>query len=360
MQDQLNRNPLSVTGTPALVTGALTVDPDQALQFNGTTNSASALDSTSLSVTGSLSLEMFLRLAALPGSTKDIVRKTGSYAVQVNSSGNVIFQLTGTATTTITSNVALTTNRFYHLVCVNNGNYSGVQQFGKTTLGATQFQVDDDNGNNKTVGKFTLLESALLRDVNLSLQYVDEVWPVQMCAVVYADNAGVPGALITKSDVQVLNTPTPQWRAWTWVNFPLTPAVVPAGTYHIGYVADTVAGPLGKSVLVIGSDTTGGTTAKRPDSVTGPSDPFGGVSVSTTNTLAAYCNYTAISRTGFEGKVLMYIDGARNVTANHGAGITNTANTLDVCPALAAQVDEISIWNKPLTSVQVATHYTAH
>jgi hypothetical protein len=79
MRDELNRNPLVVTGTPSLVTGALTVDTDQGLSFNGTTNSASAADSTSLSITGSLSVELFLWLSSLPGSTKDVMRKTGPF-----------------------------------------------------------------------------------------------------------------------------------------------------------------------------------------------------------------------------------------------------------------------------------------
>ena len=144
------------------------------------------------------------------------------------------------------------------------------------------------------------------------------------------------------------------------MNFPLTPAVVPAGTYHIGYIADTQAGPNNKPVLAIGLDAGTGLMSRTSDSVTSPSNPFGTVASSNANTLAAYCDYTAISRTGFEGKVLMYINGARNVSGSYSAGIADTANTFDVCPALSAQVDEISIWNKPLTSVQVATHYTAH
>lgn len=363
MQDQMNRNPLAITGTPTLVAGALTVDPDQALSFNGTTNSGSATDSASLSITGSLSIECFVYLTAYPGSLQNIIVKGNSYGVRVNTSGQLDWIVVGpTSTGNVISNVALQTNRWYHVVCVYNGNYAGVQTFGQATLGAAQFQVDDDNQNNKTVGKFTLLEPAILNNVNVSLQYVDEIWPVQMRGVVYADNPdspGTPGALVTSSDVQLLNPPTPQWRSWTWVPFPLTPAAVPAGVYHIGYVADTVAGIV-KAPLVVGVNTSGGVISQRPDSVSGPSDPFGSVAASNTQTLAAYCGYTAIARTGFEGKVLMYIDGARNTSAAYSGGIADTSNALQVCPTLAARVDEISIWNKPLTSVQVATHYTAH
>lgn len=362
MQDLLNHNTLNITGTPTLVAGALTVDPDQALAFSGPTSYASALDSASLSITGSLSIELFLRLPSLPGSTLDVLRKTGSYSVQVNTSGNVLFNVVnGASSVTVTSNATLSTSTWYHLVCVYDNEYAGAQSFGKTTVGSTTTQVDDGDDNNKAVTRFTLVEPALLQAVNLSLQYTDELWPVQMCAVVYANNAGLPDALVTRSGVQTLSSPTPQWRSATWVNFPLTPAVVPAGTYHLGYVADTIFGGGGaKPVLAIGREATGGLTSRRNDSVSGPSDPFGVVTSSNTDVLAAYCDYTATSRTGNEGKALIYVNGARNISASYSAGIADTANPLEVCPAMAAQVDEISIWNKPLSSVQVATHYTAH
>jgi hypothetical protein len=360
VQDQLNRNPLVVTGTPSLVTGALTVDTNQALQFNGTTNSAAAADSASLSITGSMSIELFLRLTAYPGAPQNVVVKGSSYGVSVDTTGHAnFFVVNGAASAAVTSNVVLATSTWHHIVGVYNGNYAGVQQFGKTTLGSTSAQVDDDNGNNKAVSKYTLAEAALLRTVTVSLQYIDELWPVQMRAVVYSDVAGAPGALVTQSPVLTLYPPTPLWRAWTPVSFPLESVVVPAGNYHIGYIADTVAGVF-KAPLVVGRETTGGTTSRRPDSVTSPSDPFGTVVSSNADQLAIYLDYSAVGRTGNEGKVLLYINGARNVTGVYSGGIADTANTVQVCPTLAAQVDEISIWNRALSSVQIATHYTAH
>lgn len=358
MIDQRNQNPLTVTGTPTLVTGGLTVDTNQALQFNGTTNSAAVTDSASLSITNSLSVELFVRVTALPGTTKDIVRKTGSYAVQMDSSGHILFALNGSVIAT--SSVTLTTNRWYHVVCVYNNEYAGPQQFGKWTAGSQQTQVDDDNGQNKAVGKFTLAEAALLDDVNVSLQYNDEIWPVQMNAVVYADNAGAPAALVTQSGVAELNPPNPQWRTPTWVNFPLTRVVAPAGSYHIGFIADTQSGPLPKAPLTVGSEATGGTTSRRADSVGSPSNPFGTVTSSSGIEMAVYCTYTAIARSGSEGSAVIYVDGAQVASSAYNLGIADTSNALEICPALAALVDEVSIWNRPLTDVQVATHYTAH
>ena len=363
MRDEFNRNPMTMTGTPTLVAGALTVDTNSALSFNGPTSFSSAADSTSLSITGSLSIELFLWLDALPGATRDIVRKTSSYAVQVNSTGRVLFVLNnGASTITLTSNTSLSTGRWYHLVCVYNANYAGVQQFGKSTLGTTTAQVDDDNGNNKAACRFSLLEPALLNTVNLSLQYTDEIWPVEMCGVVYsADTLGNPDRLVTSSPVTVLGPPTPAWRSWTWVSFALTPALVPAGSYFLGYISDTVSGPLPKAPLVIGRETTGGTTRRKPDSVSSPSDPFGTAgTIGNTDELAAYCAYTAVGRTGNEGKALIYLDGALNVSGAYTGGIADNANALEVTPAVAARIDELSIWNKPLTPAQIATHYTAH
>ena len=360
MRDQLNRNTLAITGTPSLVSGALTVDPDQAASFNGPTSFGSASDSTSLSITGSLSIEFFLYLSALPGVMRDVVSKSGSYAVQVNTSGNVLFVVTGpSSSVTVTSNVALSTGRWYHLVCVYNGNYSGLPQLGKATVGTTTQVIDDNNGNNKVVCKATLPETALLTSATMSLQYYDEIWPVQMRAVVYADSAGSPGQLVTMSDVVLLNQPTPQWRQATLVAFPLNPVVVPAGTYYIGFAADTQAG-IPKPALAIACDSTGGNTFYTNDDVTNVDTTFGTVNFATTQVLGAYCDYTAVGRTGNEGKALIYIDGARNISATYSGGIADTANALQVCPSLAAQVDELSIWNKALSSVQIATHYTAH
>ncbi len=359
MRDEMNTNTLTVTGTPTLVDGALTVDADQALEFSGPTSYASALDSTSLSITGSLSIELFLNLASLPGSTKDVVRKTGSYAVQVDSTGHVLFVVTGASTSvTVTSSTALGTGTWYHLVCVYNGEYSGTPRFGKTTVGSSSVGLEDDNANNKLVTKFTLLEPALLTRVNMALQYTDEIWSASSCGVVYSDDAGVPDALVAASDVVTLSPPNPAYRAWTWVGWPVS-AVVPAGDYHLGMVNDTI-GPAGKIAIFASRDTTGGVTSRRNDSATGPSNPFGSVSSTTTENISTYCDYTAISRTGEEGKALIYLNGARNVSSAYTGGIADTANALEITPAMAAEVDEVSVWNRALTPVQIATHYNAH
>ncbi len=384
MRDQMNRNPMSIVGVPTLVEGALTVDPDEALAFGGGGGGTSEYgdadygddpyggtslpggasygvcsDSVSLSITGSLSLECFVKLAAYPSTTQAFCGKPYSYNGWITSTGHVMFDVENPTPVSVTSSDALALDTWHHIVCVYNGEYSGASIFGKTSLGSGSAQVDDDNGNNKAASRFTLPETALLESVSISLQYVDEIWPVDMCAVVYADSAGVPGALVTKSAVQTLNPPTPAWRSWTWVNFPLTPAVVPAGNYHIGYVSDTVAG-ISKAPLIVGRDSSGGLTSRRPDSVSGPSDPFLPAITSNADRLAVYCDYTPVSRTGHEGKILIYINGALNASAAYSGGVLDTAYGFYACPELVAELDELSVWNRPLTDVQIATHYTAH
>lgn len=359
----MNANALAVTGTPTLVTGALTADTDQALTFNGTTNSASATDSASLSITGSLSLELFVKLSAYPGSTQAILTKSGSYSVSVTSTGFVQFQIVGpSVTTTLLSNVALATGVYNHIACVYNANYSGAQRFGKSTNGAIQVGIDDGDGNNTAVTSTTLLEQGLLRSVTMLLQYFDEIRPVSMSADVYADDGtGVPGVLVTKSDALTLSPPLPVWRSPTPVTFQIAPVIVPAGTYYLGYTADTLEDPGPKSVLQIGADATGGSTSYRASDTPGsPANPFGAATTTTTNVLAAYCDYTATSRSGLEGKALIYLNGALNVSTARTDTISDTANALQICPSLAATVDEVSVWNKPLSSVQIAQHYTAH
>ena len=360
MQDQLNRNPLNVTGTPTLVSGALTVDTNQAVSLSGPTHFFQATDSPSLSPTSSMSVECFVKVAAYPGGSGGIVGKNSAYGLSMDAAGHVLFSInSGVTSLAVTSTVVLSLNTWYHLVGVYNGNYAGTPRFGEAAQGTTSAQVEDDNTNNKAVGKFALLETGLLTNVSILLQYIDEIWPVQMRAVVYSDNAGEPDALVTSSPIQVLNPPNPAWRVWTWVNFPLAPAVVPAGAYHVGYIADTIAG-ISKSPLVVSRDTVGGIASRRPDSISSPSDPFDSVSVSNTDNLSINCNYTPVGRTGNEGKVLLYINGSRNVSGVYSAGVADNANAVQVASNMAAQVDEVSIWDKALTPVQIATHYTAH
>lgn len=363
MIDEMRRNPVTVSGSPTTTPGALTIDQDLALTFPNAA-SASAADSASLSITGSLSIELFLKLSAIPGATKTILRKTGSYTIQVNSSGKLLFVVeNGASNATVTSSATLTTDVWYQIVCVCNQNYNGVQQFGRSTSSyPTGAQVDDTNGNNKAVSKFTLSELALLTSVTMNIWFIDEIYAVTMIPVIYTDAAGVPSTLVARGAGKVLYPPSPAWRATSWINFPLEPAVAPAGDYHLGYVSDTTGIGAAKAPLVIGNVATGGTTSKRPDDITSPDTSFGSVVVSNANIYDVYCDYTALARTGREGKASIYLNGAFDNSANYTAGIADTANSLEFFPDadFAASLDEVSVWDRALSDVEVALHRLAH
>jgi len=360
MIDQRNTNPMTVTGTPTLVAGALSLDTNQGLLFNGPTSFYQATDSTSLSITGSLSLEFFVKFASLPGSTKDIVSKASSYAAQLNTSGKLLFRIdNGGSNVTVTSNATLSTGTWYHIVCVLNQGYAGAQTFGETADGATTMFLEDDNGSNKVVNKFTLPEAAILNTVSTRIQYFDEIWAVQARAVVYTDSGGVPNNLVTFSEMQTLNIPNPAWRTMTTIAFPLAPVVVQPGDYNIGLITDTVAG-IPKVALQVSLDTSGGDLVKRPDSVSGnPADPFGAPVTSNDDVMTIWCDYTAIARTGFEGTAAVYINGAFDNSAAYTSGIADNANALQISPSAAFNVDEVSVWNRVLTPLEIATHYLA-
>lgn len=356
MLDQMNRNPMTVSGSPPLVDGLLTIDTDQALQFDGSTDSASAADSPSLSITGSLSLELLIELPSIPGSTKTIYAKAGSYTIQVNSSGKLLFKVeNGASSVTVTSVATLLANVPYLVGCVYNEGYSGTEQFGQASHGADSARqaVNDDT---KYVTSFELPETALLNTVYLSLNYPDEVHAVDVIALVYADEAGAPGALVAQSAPQNINDES-LWRNPTFVAFPVA-AVVPAGTYWLGFMG---LDPYPGAGLYVTGASSGGTTKSGADTFSdGAEDPFGTVAGTTADLLSVYATYSAVGRTGLEGKAAIYLNGAVDQSAAYTDGIADTANAFQHATTDAAVIaDELSIWDRALTAVEFANHYRA-
>lgn len=108
-------------GAPTLVAGALAHDTDQASSFDGA-RYGSVPDSPSLSPTAEVAIECWIKLSALPGSTKSAVEKGGAYSLAIDSAGHVLFSVTGSeSTATATSSTALSTGLWYHVV----GSYDG-------------------------------------------------------------------------------------------------------------------------------------------------------------------------------------------------------------------------------------------
>jgi hypothetical protein len=362
-----------MTGTPALVSSLYLSDSNQALSFDGSTNSMSVPDSASDSlavVVGGAAMEGFFNLPAIPGTTKTITGKTGSYVLQVNSAGKLLWTFTnGASTITVTSATTIQPNTSYHVVGVYNGSYTGAPVFGNQIQGPAPlmsmpgdyFQGSSTGANNLWVSKENILEKGQITSVVMDLKRVQDTTNNEwVAAVVYRDSAGVPGIKAGQSDPIQLSNVSVVGRQW--VSFPVN-AVIPAGVCWLGFVAGSESGQ-----FAVGTETSGGQRVRRNAPVSDTSnfqltgdapDPFGSYTGSDTGRLSIYANYTPIARTGDEGKALLYLNGVLDASMSYAAGIGDTANALSFAPSVAVKLDDWSIWNKALTPVQVATHYAA-
>jgi hypothetical protein len=364
MLDQMRRNPGVITGTPTLVTGAITADSDQALSFNGTTNSMSVADSVSDSLVtatpGGMALELFAKFPSIPGVTKTVIGKAGSYVLEINSSGKLLWTLTGpSSSVTVTSTATIAPNSYYHIVGVWDGGYTGSPIFGYQTQGSVQMGIPGDYFQGSPTGdvnlqacKFTMLEKGQLTSVVMDLQRApDGTLNEGIRAVVYGPNTStVPGKKLGESADVVLSS----YGARAWYTFPLDVAAA-AGDIWLGFIAGESSGQ-----FRIGRETTGGNRAWKNSSYSSDApDPFGTPANVDLTKLSIYANYTPTGRTGSEGKALLYLNGVLDASSTYTDGVTDSANALSFAPSVAVTLDEPSIWNKKLTPVQVAQHYTA-
>ena len=103
--------------------------------------------------------------------------------------------------------------------------------FGTTTIGAS---IDTASANYKEVSKYTAVAS----NVTKLTGYISGLGPntgtQKIKAVIYADNAGNPGALLGVSNEVTVTA----GQAWAWKDFTFaTPVSVQAGTIWMGYIA---------------------------------------------------------------------------------------------------------------------------
>jgi hypothetical protein len=301
---------------------------------------------------------LFGKFPSIPGSTKTVIGKAGSYVLEINSAGKLLWTLTGPSTSvTVTSTATIVPGFYYQIVGVYNGDYTGATVFGYQTQGSLQtpilgdfYQGSPTGANNLTVGKYTILEKGQLTSVVMDIQRVfDTTLDEKLRAVVYADSGGAPGRKLGESDEQTLTS-----AARAWYTFPVDVAV-PAGPVWLGFIAGESSGQ-----FQIGYESTGGNHAYKNDSYSGGSaDPFGSPAGTDALKLSIYANYTATGRTGAEGKALIYLNGQQDNSSSYTGGIADTANAISFAPSVAVTLDEPSIWNKKLTPVQIATHYAA-
>jgi hypothetical protein len=376
MNDEKHQNYGTVTGTPALVAGA-TSDGEQGLAFDGSTNSVSVPDSSSDSLTiadgdaGGMALVLFIKLAAYPVATKDIAVKAGSYSLQINSAGKLVYTVTnGVNSVTVTATSPLALGVWHHVAVVYNGDFTGTPQFGYATQGSTRTGIPGDyykgaptssTTYNLQVCKFNALERGVLTGVVMDLQRTgDAALAEYIRAVVYADSGGAPGARIAQSaDQRIFGLTYPR----QWVTFPLSGAIH-ALPYHVGFEA-------GESsfIVVIGSEPSGGTRTFKRDqrsSDAGDShpvgdavDPFGTPAGTDAVKLSVYATYTPTGRTGAEGKALIYLNGREDASSAYAHGIADSANPLVFAANAAISIHKPAIFNRKLTPVEIAQLYSA-
>lgn len=376
MNDEKHQNYGTMTGTPTLVAGA-TSDGDQALSFDGSTNSMSVADSASDSLAvadggaGGMALVCFVKFSAIPGVTKDIIAKAGSYTLSINSAGKLVWKVeNGANSVTVTGSQVLQTGVWYHVACVYNGDFTGTPQFGYSTQGSVQLAMPGDffkgaatsaTTYNLQVCKFQALERGALTAVVMDLQRGgDAALGEYIRAVVFQDVAGAPGAKVAQSaDQRILGISYPR----QWVTFPLTGPIY-ALPYHLGYEAGESSGIAG-----IGSEPTGGNRTFRRDqrsSDAGDShpvgdtvDPFGTPGGTDAVKLSVYATYTPTGRTGDEGKALIYVNGQLDNSAAYAHGIADSANPVLFASATQVQIDEPAIFNRKLTQQEIAYLYSS-
>jgi hypothetical protein len=114
--------------------GALSGDPDTAAQFNGVNGTVRIPSSTALNPTTAISLEAWVKPAALPATTVTIMRKGAPVLLRLGSKGAVSFRLTkgGTVNEITTANGLVAAGDWTHVV----GTWDGATM--KVYVNATQ------------------------------------------------------------------------------------------------------------------------------------------------------------------------------------------------------------------------------
>lgn len=126
-------------------------DTDTALNFDGSTEYASADDNSAFDVTGAISVEAWVKPSAVPanGSTAVVVQKSGAYELIMSTTGGVTtwkYGLWGTsAWNGVSSNVVVRTGEWHHLAFTRDASSSTVKFYYDGYL------VRDDGGSD-TVG----------------------------------------------------------------------------------------------------------------------------------------------------------------------------------------------------------------
>jgi hypothetical protein len=376
MRDLLHQNYGAMTGTPALVTGPLSTLNDQALSFNGTTNSMTVPDSPSDSLAvadggaGGMALSIWVKFVSLPGSQKSIFDKSGIQFGITATNKFYFFLLNGANSVTVNSVASAVAGQWYHVVCVYNGDYSGTPIFGNQTQGSVKLPIPADyrqgvatGARNLQVCHFPILEKGVITSVVMDLVRThDATSPEWLAGVAYNVDAGLTTALGGQSAPRLIQPS--DTRAWE--PFPMAAPVYP-GDVAIGFIAGS--GSAEFSPISIGYETSGGTCKEKAAVVTGGDgvnftgtapDPFGTPGASNSQKFAVYANYTPTGRTGAEGRALIYVNGQLDNFSAYTHGIADSANDILFASGTAVQIGgRPAIFNRKLSPVEVSYLYSA-
>lgn len=157
--------------------------------------------------------------------------------------------------------------------------------FGKTTDGTAETSSSVDK---KKVNPQTASSNGIA--ISISIRGRVTVENTVIKGIIYADNAGVPGALLAVSDEITINSTTAQW--WTGNLSGANQINITNGTtYQIGFIQKDP----GTGFFAIRRDGTSGVCPQNADTYSdGPSDPFGTDAGSEAGPIAVYVT-TALS-----------------------------------------------------------------
>jgi hypothetical protein len=151
LTDEMAANTGTVIATPSLVSGALPFDTNQALSFNGSTQRAYVPSSSSLTPTD-MTVQGWVKVPSLPGGTRDLVAKRGTWGFQISSTGIVTFAVKNdTSNVAVNSNAPLATNTYYHLTGVHDSTNNMVYLYVDGVLDQSSVWANGREGNDRPI-----------------------------------------------------------------------------------------------------------------------------------------------------------------------------------------------------------------
>ena len=171
------------------------------------------------------------------------------------------------------------------IVCACAGTARGeTLTFGKTRIGATK-QVF--SANRKRVNRYSLPVTGTVSQLSIYLEPVGVAGLQSLQGVLYADSAGVPGALLASSAVRRFSSS--EAAGWYALSF-ATPIELSAGSYWIG----VLTGETGKVAGYRYDSVAGARVYNRDIFTSGPSNPFGGEDFTDSEQMSLYATYTHV------------------------------------------------------------------